>query len=31
MKDFEQEQMLRFALTKMPGGSLEEWIGDRQG
>lgn len=32
MKDFEpRSKMLRFALTKMPGGSLEEWIGDRQG
>lgn len=32
MKDFEpRSEMLRFALTKMPGGSLEEWIGDRQG
>ena len=32
MKDFEpRSEMLRFALTKMPGGSLEKWIGEGQG
>lgn len=32
MKDFEpRSKRLRFALTKMPGGSLEKWIGEGQG
>jgi hypothetical protein len=32
MKDFEpRSEMLRFALIKMPGGSLEKWIGEGQG
>lgn len=32
MKDFEpRSEMLGFALTKTPGGSLEKWIGEGQG